>query len=421
MKSSFLLTALLTSLMTGLTPALSLAQGNWETLPPMPTARTYTAGAVVDGKFYVFGGMMDINTPTDVVEMYNLTAGAEGSWVTKHKMPQAMIGMAAVADTLNGKIYLIGGAPSYFSSASNKVYEYDPLLDTFIAKTPLPEPRAFMAACEWNGDIYAIGGTTQAGAGEVFQTVLKYNPSSPLGWVSVNSLIKKRNVAAAVVLDDKIFVTGGDEEGLLNGSKTTEVLDLTAPGSAWMLLGADMMGNRWMHGAGVIDGQLYVFGGASNGEELSNVEMLNMSNGEWVAGPDMLAQHRMFAYASYDDAIYAAGGQGGGVVQNKFEKFSVVSSSNDRQSGRVGLLYQNYPNPFVGSTTIEYQVTTPGDVEITLHDVAGKMVKTAVRSHHFPGTHSVNLQAGDLESGVYFYTTKNGEGNSITRKMVVLK
>ena len=421
MKSSFSLIALLTSLMTGLTLTSSIAGGIWETLPPMPTARTYTAGAVLDGKFYVFGGMLDINTPTDVVEMYDLTAGTEGTWVTKHKMPQAMIGMAAVADTANGKIYLIGGAPFYFSSASNKVYEYDPVLDIFIAKTPLPEPRAFMAACEWNGDIYAIGGATQAGSGEVYQTVLKYNPSNSLGWVSVNPLIKKRNVAAAVVLDDKIFVTGGDDEGFLIGSKTTEVLDLTTPGSDWMLLGADMIQDRWMHGAGVIDDQLYVFGGASQGAEIHSVEMLDMSNGEWVLETSMLSLRRMFAYASYDNAIYVAGGQGGGVLSNRFEKFSIVTSANDRKAVRDDLLSQNFPNPFAEGTTIEYEVTSPGDVEITLHDVTGKVVKTAVSGHHFPGTYSVNLQADDLDSGVYFYTLKNEEGNSISRKMVILK
>ena len=418
MKSSFWLTALLTSLMTGLTLTLSLAQ-IWETLPSIPTARTYTAGAVLDGKFYVFGGLVDPNTPTDVVEMYDLTAGTEGSWVAKHKMPQAMIGMVAV--TRGDKIYLIGGAPSYFSSASNKVYEYDPVLDTFIAQTPLPEPRAFMVGCAWNGDIYAIGGGVQAGSSEVYQTVLKYNPSNPLGWISVNSLIKKRGVAAAVVLDDKIFVTGGDEESLLVGSNTTEVLDLTAPNSEWMLLDAEMSGNRWMHGAGVIDGQLYVFGGASDGAELSSVEMLDLSNGEWVPKINMPALRRMFAYAIYDNAIYVAGGQGGGVVQNRFEKFSVVTSATEKQARQVGFLYQNYPNRFADDTTIEYEVTSPGDVEITLQDITGKVVKTAVNGHHYPGTYSANLQAGDLESGVYFYTMKNEAGNSITRKMVVLK
>jgi N-acetylneuraminic acid mutarotase len=427
MKSSFWLTVRwMTSLLVFTGFFLTATKGQscdftgWETYPPMPTARSYTAGAILDHKFYVFGGILSPTTATDVVEMYDLTAGANGSWVTKHKLPHAMEGMAAV--TRGDRIYLIGGAPSFGSPAWTFVYEYNPELDTFIAKTPLPQPRVHMGACVWNDEeIYVTGGANLSGATDAYQSVLKYNPDSPLGWQTVNPMNKKRGTHPAVVLNDKIYVTGGDA-GIWLGSKTMEVLDLATPNNTWQLLGTDMLVNRWMHGAGVIDDKLIVIGGASGGNELSSVEVLEISNGgEWLPGPDMLNVRRMFAYASDGDAIYVAGGQGGGVAYNSFEKLSLLTSAIERKAGRVGLLHQNYPNPFADGTTIQYEVTSPGNFEITLQDAAGKLVKTTVSGHHYPGKFTINIQANDLANGIYFYTMKNEDGTSVTRKMVVFK
>lgn len=89
-------------------------------------------------------------------------------------------------------------------------------------------------------------------------------------------------------------------------------------------------------------------------------------------------------------------------------------------------LGQNYPNPFNPTTTIAYEVPSPGSyVAITLYDVEGRRVADLVNGHKAPGFYSVSWNARDLNgdpvaSGVYFLRMKAGHFLS-TKKLVLLK
>ncbi len=66
-------------------------------------------------------------------------------------------------------------------------------------------------------------------------------------------------------------------------------------------------------------------------------------------------------------------------------------------------LKQNYPNPFNPSTTIEYSVPGTENVTIKLYDITGREVETLLNKVVAPGHHIINMNAGGLSSGVYFY------------------
>lgn len=92
-------------------------------------------------------------------------------------------------------------------------------------------------------------------------------------------------------------------------------------------------------------------------------------------------------------------------------------------------LFQNYPNPFIPSTKIKYQIPDVNsnntnargiNVRIVIYDVLGKKVKTLVDENKKPGTYGIEWDASGLPSGVYFY--KLSAGSFIqTWKMVLLK
>lgn len=83
-------------------------------------------------------------------------------------------------------------------------------------------------------------------------------------------------------------------------------------------------------------------------------------------------------------------------------------------------LYQNHPNPFNPSTTITYDLPTSSHVTLTVYDVLGREVATLVDGEESAGTKSVNLNAGDIASGVYYYRLQ-ASGFSQTRKMLIVK
>ncbi len=67
-------------------------------------------------------------------------------------------------------------------------------------------------------------------------------------------------------------------------------------------------------------------------------------------------------------------------------------------------LKQNYPNPFAQQTTIQYTIGCACKAEIVVYDQSGRLIATLVSGSAEPGTYSVNWDASNLESGIYFYT-----------------
>ena len=88
-------------------------------------------------------------------------------------------------------------------------------------------------------------------------------------------------------------------------------------------------------------------------------------------------------------------------------------------------LYQNYPNPFNPGTTIRYSIINRTRVKIGVFNILGELVITLVDEIMDAGIHSVKWEGRNelnypVPSGIYFIRL-DAEGNSLTRKIVLLK
>ena len=91
-------------------------------------------------------------------------------------------------------------------------------------------------------------------------------------------------------------------------------------------------------------------------------------------------------------------------------------------------LEQNYPNPFNPATTISFSIASQDEfgakhaVKTTLkiYDLLGRQIATLVDSELSVGSHQVHFDAGNLPSGVYYYTL-SAERYRSTKKMILLK
>jgi photosystem II stability/assembly factor-like uncharacterized protein len=83
-------------------------------------------------------------------------------------------------------------------------------------------------------------------------------------------------------------------------------------------------------------------------------------------------------------------------------------------------LYDNYPNPFNPSTTIQYALPEATHVTLRVYDALGRQVRTLVNRFEAAGTHRLRFDGSALSSGIYLYRLE-AAGTSRTRKMCLIR
>jgi len=84
------------------------------------------------------------------------------------------------------------------------------------------------------------------------------------------------------------------------------------------------------------------------------------------------------------------------------------------------VLTGNYPNPFVRSTKIQFDLQTAATIRLVAHDALGRVVETLASGHYPAGSHEVSWDASRLPSGMFFVTMEVGSTVQ-TRAMLLLK
>ncbi|MBU2508386.1 MAG: family 10 glycosylhydrolase [Bacteroidetes bacterium] len=124
-------------------------------------------------------------------------------------------------------------------------------------------------------------------------------------------------------------------------------------------------------------------------------------------------------------------GFGGWSTESRFKTELETGVDEEENIPNEFWLYQNYPNPFNPSTTIKFTIplaeirqmpdgVSLQNVTLKIFDILGREVATVLEKEIEPGVHEVNFDAGNLSSGVYFYTLKSGI-NIQTKKMILLR
>lgn len=83
-------------------------------------------------------------------------------------------------------------------------------------------------------------------------------------------------------------------------------------------------------------------------------------------------------------------------------------------------LFQNFPNPFNPFTLIKFNLIKSGNVKITVYDVLGREIKILINEVLNPGKYSIDFNAGNLASGIYYYRITTNDFTDI-KKMLLIK
>ncbi len=82
-------------------------------------------------------------------------------------------------------------------------------------------------------------------------------------------------------------------------------------------------------------------------------------------------------------------------------------------------LYQNYPNPFNPTTLINYSLPKAGKVKLFVYNLLGQKLVELVNSEKPAGPHTINFDASNLSSGVYFYSIRADQFTDVKKMMLL--
>lgn len=83
-------------------------------------------------------------------------------------------------------------------------------------------------------------------------------------------------------------------------------------------------------------------------------------------------------------------------------------------------LGQNYPNPFNPLTSIRYAIPENSFVTLKIYDMLGREIKTLVSEEQGAGNYTVQFNAQNISSGVYFYKITAGKF-TVSKKLILVK
>jgi len=245
----------------------------WNTNPtPLPVPLIEHASVVYNGKIYVLGGSsIDGNRRNTVYFADILPDRTVGTWMTTTPLPQAREDFEAVV--WNGFVYVMGGSTTggaYLDTVLHAQIQSDGTLADWMATTSLPTAVAGYASALWNGRIYVIIGGWPGWKGEVYYAEI--NPDSSLGdWNPTTSLPAPRRAPVAAVRNDIIYVIGGQYPSTVYHS-TVYYATVNSDGSIGAWSATESLPTKIQNARAVlVDEDIYVIGGDDGFTRLDTV------------------------------------------------------------------------------------------------------------------------------------------------------
>lgn len=204
-----------------------------------------------------------------VALLLSATAHAQ-KWVKLAPFPDAS--EEVYGTTSGGKLYIFGGlAPAW--TPKGLVYEYDPATDKWTKKNNMPVAAHHVAVTESDGKIYVFGGFTKPASGPTawvpIDNAWEYNPANDT-WKALAPLPTKRGSPTAAVVNGKIYVIGGattNEDGKSSSihparpHRVVGINEVYDPASNSWATRSPMPTARNHVAVGVVNSKIYVIGG----------------------------------------------------------------------------------------------------------------------------------------------------------------
>jgi hypothetical protein len=288
---------------------------------------------------------------------------------------------AVSVQLVNGNILVTGGLSKNGSNFTNQTEIFDYKNEKWNLASPMNVGRGTHVMVRLNnGNVIAIGGFGTKTC-EIFDTLSQ-------SWSLTDSLHDLRSDGETVTLLDNgnVLITGGWDETNNVHLKSCEVYNINQ--AKWILTDSLNSVRAYHTATKLLNGKVLSAGG--------------MTYNVWTPeDADLVLSNTKMCY------IFDPNGA------NAVEQPKNLLPKDFR-------LYQNYPNPFNPSTTVRYELPKTSHVIIKIYNSIGEEVTTLIDKSQPAGSYSVNFNAKNLSSGIYFYQIV-ADGWVSTNKMLLIK
>ena len=241
----------------------------WTKKKDIPVHVHHQAQAAYNGKLYILGGCLRaISGEGGTTNVWEFDPVADSY---RALAPLPVKRCSAIAETVNGKIYVIGGLEPFENGMGTRVTGrnemYDPATNTWTERSPMPTSRDHAFSGVVNNKIYVIGGRIGAGnipATSNIDVVEEYDPATNLWGPIKDRMPTPRSGGGAATYNGKIYVGGGELQNrqLSAAFRALEAYDVAS--NTWEIL-PSMPSSRHGNAMGFIGNRLHVVSGKQEG------------------------------------------------------------------------------------------------------------------------------------------------------------
>lgn len=342
--------------------------GAWNSTASLPNPVEGPAAVAYQGHVYVLGGRVSPSGQQPYLEnvVYMSTVNADGtlqSWQSTSPFANGRYLHAAVGDSTNGVLYVIGGATSTSSNTGTADVQFAHILPggvgIWTATTPLPTALSGHSAIIYGGYLYVFGGLD--GNGNVLASYF-YAPLNPDGGVGAwaqGHLTLAQNTAYGIGgprrypssfgYNGHLYVSGGlspwgnvplgdVQVALVPPSASRYSFLMHGETEEWKAVSAFQTA-RYFHGTASENRFVYVVGGETtpgsppDRSDVQYAEILNDGTlGTWMTGTALPSARSTHACLTYGGRIYVIGGDvptSGAAQQTASVLYAVIQSASD--------------------------------------------------------------------------------------------
>lgn len=247
------------------------------------------------------GGWQDDKPTKDVFAFIT----SKNNWFPLNPLPEARYSHSVVS--CDGFVYVLGGRDENTRLMSS-VIRFDPTANKWQSVASLPYPAASLGVCVFEGQIFVVGGLSNAGSIEI---VLRYSARNNV-WQRVGNLNFPRG-GAAIVADEKfMYALGGMRKvgaGLNAKWQYLNTMEIYRRDTNSWMFGKDMLSKRAHGAAAYLNQHIYLTGGQGELFGINKgMDIYDVLTYEWISVPYFGVPRSMSGISVSDDKFYVIGG-----------------------------------------------------------------------------------------------------------------